>query len=150
MQLLSHAHIDCLMNGHRFTGWAEDDPPYSWEYEDAVEMTEGQDGGLYGVSMPRFGGTYNFMVEPSSPTCQWAMQQEQMRKNAHLNRSALRIYSGVFSDPVQGVSWRMEGGVIVQLPATRVANLSYEGSIRFELITAQVDGGIFHAPLSSG
>ena len=71
MQLLSHSHIECLINGHRFTGWAEDDPPYSWEYEDAVELKKGQDGGLYGNSMPEFGGIYNFMVEPSSPTSQW-------------------------------------------------------------------------------
>ena len=150
MQLLSHAHVECILNGFRFTGWAEDDPPYSWEYEDSSERKKGQDGGLYGMSMPAFGGVFQFMMDPSSPVAQWAMQQEQMRKNSHLNRSRLRVYSGTFSDSVQGVSWRLEGGVIVNFPATRVPGVSYEGSLEFELITAQVDGGVFNAPLSSG
>ena len=149
MQLLSHSHIECLINGFRFTGWAEDDPPYSWEFEDAAEFKKGQDGGLYGMSMPEFGGIFRFMMNPASPVSQWAMQQEQMRKNSHLNRSRLRVFSGTFSDPVQGVSWRMEGGAILQFPATRVAGVSYEGALQFEQITASVDGGVFYAPLAS-
>ena len=149
MQTLSHAHIECLINGHRFTGWAEDDPPYEWEFEEAAEFVEGQDGGLYGVSMPRLGCGFMFKMAPNSPTTQWAMQQEQMRKNSHLNRNSLRVYEGTFSDPVQGVSWHMAGGAIKLFPATRVAGVTYEGSLRFELITASVDGGVFQAPLTN-
>ena len=102
MQILSHAHIQCILNGHRVTGWAEDDPPYAFEFEDAAELVEGQDGGLYGVGMPRLGGTFRFMVQPASPTVQWAMQQEQHRKNAYVTGDALRVYNGTFGDPVQG------------------------------------------------
>ena len=28
MQVLSHAHIECIINGHRLTGFAEEDRPY--------------------------------------------------------------------------------------------------------------------------
>ena len=148
-QFLSHAHVELIINGHRFVGWAEDDPPYEWEFEDAAEFKEGQDGGLYGIGNPRLGGVLTFKLQPASPSTQWSMQQEQLRKNAHIEKSALRVYAGSFSDPVQSVSWQLEGGVIQMLPATRVPNQTYEGKIRFEKITANVDGGTFHPPLTS-
>ena len=148
-QLLSHAHIECIINGHRFTGWAEDDPPYEWEEEDSAEFKTGQDGGMYGLSKPEFGGMFRFKLQPASPTTQWAMQQEQMRKNSVKSRAAVRIYSGTFNDPVASTSWRMAGGVIQNFPSTRTANLTYEGTIMFEELTSQVDGGKFHPPLTS-
>lgn len=148
-QFLAHSHIECTLNGHRFVGWAEDDPPYEWEFEDAIEIKEGQDGGLYGLGLPRLGGNLTLKLQPASPSTQWCMQQEQMRKNSHVERSAIRIYEGTFSDPVQSVEWRLEGGLIMMLPATRVANMTYEAKFRFERITASVDGGTFHAPLVS-
>ena len=149
MQLLSHAHIDLRLNGHRFNGWAEDDPPYEWEIEDAVEFKEGQDGGLYGVSMPRLGGVLRLKLAPTSPSTQWCIQQEQLRKNALKQRTRLRTYAGTFADPVQGISYGLSGGAILMFPPTLVAGLTYEPAIRFEEITSEVDGGIFHAPLSS-
>jgi len=148
-QLKSHDHINCVINGHRFVGWSDDDPPYEFEFEDSIEVKRGHDGGLYGSSMPNFGGKFTFKVEPTSPTCKWAMQQEQLRKNAMKNNTAIKIYAGSFADPVQGVSWRLEGGLILNFPAVNIANQSYEGVLELEVITASVDGGKFHAPLVS-
>ena len=82
---------------------------------------------MYGTVMPVLGGIYRFKMQPASPTVQWAIQQEQMRKNSVKQRSALRSYTGSFSDPVQGVSYELAGGVIMQFPATLVANTTYEG-----------------------
>ena len=149
MQLLSHAHVECIINGHRCVGWAEDDPPYEWEYEDAADLVQGAEGGLYGIGHARFGGILTLKFQPASPSTQWCMQQEQLRKNSHEMRTALRVYEGSFSDPVQGVSWQMAGGVILMFPATRVANQTYEARVQFEKITANVDGGTFHPPLAS-
>ena len=148
-QLKSHRHVECVLNGHRITGWSDDDPPYEFEYEDSIEIKRGQDGGLYGSSMPNFGGKFTIKLDPTSPSAQWCMQQEQLRKNAMKNNTAIRTYSGTFSDPVQGVSWRLEGGFIMKFPSTSIANTSYEAMLEFEEITANVDGGTFHAPLNS-
>ena len=149
MYLKAHSHIECIINGHRFTGWASDDPPYDFEQDDAAEYEEGADGGLYGLGRPRLGGTFIFKMQPAAPTAQWAMQQEQLRKNSHKMRQALRVYSGSFSDPVQNVHWTMSGGGILMLPAMCFANVTYEGRLRFEELTAGVDGGVFHPPLHS-
>ena len=72
-----------------------------------------------------------------------------MRKNAHKDRSALRTYQATHSDPVQGVSWTLAGGAILMIPPMAIANQTFEFRIRFEEITASVDGGVFHAPLNS-
>ena len=76
---------------------------------------------------------------------QWAIQQEQLRKNAHKEKAPLVDYSGTLSDPVQGVSHDFAGGVIMNFPAVRpAAGQTYEGSLEFEEITSNVDGGTFH------
>lgn len=129
MQVLSHAHVECIINDHRFVGWAEDDPPYEFETEDAAEFRMGQDGGLYGLSRPMFGCIFRFRLTPTSPTTQWAMDQEQIRKNDMKASAALRIYQGSFSDPAQGVSWTLSGGGILNFPPVRIANQTYEGAI---------------------
>ena len=148
-QFLSHAHIECIINGHQVTGWADEDPPYSFPVESSKEFQVGADGALYGISKPMFGGAFHFMVQPSSPTAQWAMVQEQIRKDVQLAFLPERIYIMTWVDPVQGRSYLCEGGVIDTFPATSVAGLTYEGILMFERITADVDGGVFHPPLAS-
>lgn len=149
MQLLQFSHINLTLNGHRFVGWANEDPPVDWEFEEAAELEDGPDGGVYGSGVPRFGGIMVAKVQPASPSAQWCMQQEQLRKNAHRMRTRLRVYSGTYSDPVQNVSWALQGGIILMFPAVSTAKKTYEARMRFEVITATVDGGRFHAPLVS-
>lgn len=149
MQLRSHAHIECILNGHRVIGWAEEDPPYEFEYEDAAEYVEGHDGGLYGLGRPRLGGTFMLKLQPTSPTTQWAVKQEQERKNAHKEKRALRVYSGSISDPVQGVEATLSGGGIIMIPAFPIANQTFEVRFMFEEIESSVDGGTFHPPRMS-
>ena len=148
-QLLSQSHIECIINGHRFTNWANEDPPYDFEEEDAIETETGSDGGLYVHGMPKFGAIFVFKMFPSSPTTQWAIQQEQLRKNAYKNRTAVKVYEGTLTNSVQGVSFSMAGGYILNFPATLVPNKTYEGRIQFEEIISNVDGGVFHPPLTS-
>ncbi len=149
-QYKSHAHIECMINGHRVTGWSDDDPPYEIEDDpDSNVVKIGADGGKYGMSNPAFGGTLTLKVSPTSPTCQWAIQQNQERKNRQKDKQAERIYAGTLSDPVQGVDYRFEGGVIDVFPSMNVGNQTYEFSINFDEVISNVDGGMFHAPLTS-
>ena len=145
-QLESNAHIECILNGHRFTGLADEDPPIEFEFEESSERTIGADGGLYAMGMPNYGGSMTFKVFPTSPSTQWAIQQEQMRKDSHFQSTRERTYSGTYANPVTGVSYRLEGGVIVMFPAVAVPGQTYEGQVQFEVITSLVDGGTFNPP----
>ena len=148
-QLESFAHLECIINGFRFVGWADEDPPFEFGNEESSERTRGPDGGLYAVGIPKFGDTFTFKMFPTSPTTQWAIQQEQMRKDAHKMGGQERIYSGTLSNPGTGVSYRFDGGIIASFPSVAIPGQTYEGMIDFEEITSLVDGGTFHPPLTS-
>ena len=145
-QQQSFSHIDAIINGHRFTGWANESPPYSFEQEESSVRSVGPDGGLYALGMAAFGNSWTFKLQPNSPTAQWCVQQEQMRKDAHAEGEPLRTYSGTLVDNALGTDVRLEGGVIVKLPAVIVPGETYEGMIQFENVASNVDGGNFRAP----
>ena len=94
-------------------------------------------------------GFLRLKLAPTSPSTQWCIEQEQLRKNNIKDRTRLRVYAGSFADPVQGTSYTLAGGAILQFPATWVAGQTYEAAIRFEEITSDVSGGVFHPPLTS-
>lgn len=149
MQTRSHAHLEVTINGHEVVGWAEDDPPYEFEEEDLVETKRGQDGGLYGLSMPHLGGDITLKLSPTSPTTQWAIQQKQEFKTAEKDKAAQTVYEGTFNDPVAGVNMNLAGGVFVNCPSFPTAGQTFEVMFRFEEFTSEVDGGTFHPPLTS-
>ena len=60
----SFANMECIINGHRFVGWAAEDPPFEFDYEDAVDTEFGPDGALYAMGMPSLGGTWTFKMFP--------------------------------------------------------------------------------------
>ena len=109
-QFLSHAHIECIINGHQVTGWADEDPPYSFPVESSKEFQVGADGALYGISKPMFGGAFHFMVQPSSPTAQWAMVQEQIRKDVQLGLLARAHLHNDLGGPGAGPLVPVRGG----------------------------------------
>lgn len=145
-QTESFAHIQLILNGHRFVAYADEDPPIDFEYESSSDRVRGADGGLYARGMPNYGGMMTFKMLPTSPSTQWAIQQEQLRKDSHFMGTQQTYYSGTYSNPVTGVSYRLEGGVIDLFPATQIPGVTYEGSIDFEVITSLVDGGVFNPP----
>ena len=99
-QLESYAHLECIINGFRFSGWADEDPPFEFDFEESSERTRGADGGLYALGMPTYGGTWTFKVFPTAPPAQWAMQNEQMRKDAHKDGSPERTIPAPSATPV--------------------------------------------------
>ena len=147
-QLLSNAHIECIINGHRFTGLADEDRPYEFPGgDDLFNESMGQDGGLYGSSTPRLGGDMTFRLAPTSPTAQWAIGENEARKSAIINGEPFRYYSGTLADPVQGRSARMDGGILKRVPTMVEPGQTFEIVIAFERITSNVDGAQFNAPL---
>ena len=139
----SFSHIVCHINGHTFGGWANEDPPYEFDFDESSDRQRGADGALYSKGMPVYGGTFTFKVFPTSQTAQWAMQQDQLRKDAHYMGTPERQYDGVLINNATSVSYRLEGGIIATLPAVAVPGVTYEGMIDFEKITSLVDSGTF-------
>ena len=146
-QIESYAHLEVIINGHRFTGWADEDPPFEFDFEESSERTRGSDGGLYALGLPVYGGTFTFKMFSTSPTTQWSIQNEQMRKDAHKSGGQERTYDGSLTNPGTGVSYQLKGGIIATLPAVAVPGQTYEGMIDFEEIVSMVDGGRFLPPL---
>ena len=149
-QFLSHAHVNARLNGHELTGWADEDRPV--EFNDGsgrIDFTRGADGGLYGVASAMFGGEVTFKVQPTSPTAQWAMQRNQELKESQKNGRAIEIFSGTYSDSVQGRSARFEGGAIQDCPDMAEPGQTFEFTMHFEQIDVNVDGAVFRRPLAS-
>ena len=145
-QIESFASVELIINGHRFTSWADEDPPLEFEFESSSDRKRGADGGLYAKGMPVYGGMMTFKMFPTSPTTQWAMQREQTRKDAHFSGIPQEYFNGTYSNPITGTSYRLEGGIIDIFPAVAIPGLTYEGTIDFEVITSLVDGGTFNPP----
>ena len=150
VQILNHAHVSTVLNGHRFTGWANEDRPVEFPTgDDMVNFELGKDGGVYGDNVPMFGGKIIFRMAPTSPTAQWAVQQKENWKQAQINQTETTIYEGVYSDPIQGRSARLEGGFFVQCPDMIEPGQTFEIHVYFERITGNADGAKFRPPLAS-
>ena len=149
MQIQSFAHLDLIINGHRFVGWADEDPPIDWEFEDMNEVAHGADGGAYILSKPDLGGMMTVKLFATSPSTQWLIQQRAMRDNALVDKSAITIYSGSFGDAVQGATWELSGGWLDNVPLVAMPNVTFEARLGFERIVPNVDGATYQPPLSS-
>ena len=149
-QVLANAHIEHLINGHRVRGLADEERPIEFPGDqDMADLQVGQDGGLYGMTSPMFGGEIIYRVEPTSPTAQWAVQQKQLWKDAVQGGKALTIYNATHANSVAGWSASLDGGILLRCPDIVEAGQTFEFVIRYEQITSNVDGGIFSEPLSS-
>ena len=74
--LQSHRYIEIILNGHRFTTFADDDPPYQIISDDMATFKLGGDGKQFGLTMPTFGGELVIRLTPDSPSTQWAVQRK--------------------------------------------------------------------------
>ena len=99
--------------------------------------------------MPMYGGLLTIRLQPASPSTQWFIQRNEEQKQAQLNRTAVRVYSGSYSDAVQGRSARLEGGFLRKCPDMAEPGQTFEVGIYFERIAGNVDGATFRPPLSS-
>lgn len=149
-QILSNAHIEHIINGHRVEGLADEDRPIEFPGDqDMADLSTGQDGGLYGMSNPMLGGPITYRVSPTSPTARWAIQEKQSWRNAIKNGSAITIYEASHSDPVQGRTASLKGGVLLRCPDMVEPGQTFEFVIHYEEIIPALEGATFRAPLSS-
>ena len=143
MSIPSHAYIEIILNGHRFTTFADDNPPYMIDDEDSATFKLGGDGKQFGLGLPLFGGVFRVRLAPHSPSVQWCIQREAERMQRLRNRVRAQAFNGTLTDTVNNNNWSFKGGAILRLPRMTIADQTYEAAWRFEQIIPNVDGGTF-------
>ena len=143
MSIPSHAYIELILNGHRFTTWADDDPPYMIDDPDSATYKLGQDGKQFGLGLPVFGGTFRIRLAPHSPSVQWCIEREAERMQRLRNRVRAQAFNGTLSDVANNNHWTFKGGSILRFPRMTIANQTYEASWQFEQIIPNVSSGSF-------
>ena len=150
-QFLSHAHVELQIGGHDFEGWADEDRPVEFDAGgDRITISRGKDGGMYGVDEAILGGPLTVRLAPTSPSAQWCIQQNQMRKDAIVDGGEIPIYDGSYSDAVQGRAATLEGGVLPTCPDMVEPGVTFEAMFEFQKIISDVDGATFTPTLESG
>ena len=147
-QILSHAHIELEIGGHTFLGYADEDRPVEFDGgADRISTSVGKDGGLYGVDEAMLGGDITIRLAPTSPSAQWCITENQMRKDTVMaGGDATPIYDGSYNDNSQGRAAELLGGVLVACPDMVEPGVTFEVMFRFEQIISSVDGATFTAP----
>ena len=151
-QILSNAHLEHIIDGHRVEGLANEDRPIEFPTGRGFNniVRSDHDGGMYGTSLAMFGGPVIYRVTPNSPTCQWAIQRNQERKEAIKNASAIPTFADAsHANLVANWSADLSGGVLQDCPDIPEAGVTFEFTIEWELIDSNVDGGVFTPPLQS-
>ena len=138
--LLAVAHIDIILNGHQIQGPADEDKPYDLVDDgDLIDTKDGPDGAFYGTSRPRLGGDLTLMLQPTSPSTRWLINQRIARDTAIENGSPLTEINGTYEDAAQGRSFVLTGGQLVTCPKGVHPGVTYQATIRFQRIVANFD-----------
>ena len=144
----SHAQLSIIINGHRFTGFADEDQPYEFEWPDLADVSMGADGGRYGRAIPDFGCGFMLRLADISESLQWAIDQRTLHMNAVRTGAPIPEFQGTITDLAFGTSGSMEGGWLANIPGwPPAAGNMAELSFGFELWTPAVQGGAFQSPL---
>ena len=150
-QIFSNAHIDCVIDGHRVEGLADEERPFDFgDGDDRFNIVRSRnDGGMYASANARVGGPFTLRLAPTSPTAAWLIERNEEQKRAQREGQAIRIFEITFSDSVQGRETRMEGCLLQKCPDQVEAGITFEVMFECEIIETNNDGARFTAPLTS-
>ena len=146
--LRSHDHLEIIINGHRLTGFADEDQPYEHEFPVIVESTTGADGKLYGKANAAFGVILTVRLNDVSPSLGWAFEQRTMLLEAIRRGGAIPVINGSINDLNFGVSGRYQNGHLEgNFPGFPMAAQSTnELMFKFEEWIGNTQGGQYEAP----
>ena len=139
--VLSDAHRDHRVNGHRMSGFADVERPI--QYPDDVELfviTYGADGGMYARDLPRFGGMIIYRMLPTSPSTGWAIGERAKKDFATRRGTRHTFYEGVEVEMPFGLAMSLQGGLLKRCAQRPEAgNPVFEFVIEYELIVPNID-----------
>ena len=83
-QILSNAHISLILNGKTISGFADEERPVEFPAtDDLIDVKYGNDGSMYGMTKPMYGGEITIRLAPSSEATAWFVKERiklKMRK----------------------------------------------------------------------
>ena len=132
MMLPSHAHVDCILNGHRISQWADSDPPYEIHLDSQVEVHHGHDGTHYPMSSGNLGGRLTFKLVPHSVDAQWLLDREKDRQTQIINRLKYTEFNGTLQDVVTNIRLSLERGYLISTHRFPTAGMIFEAAFEFE------------------
>ena len=148
MQIQSNANKVVMLNGHTFTSIADEDRPYEFgSGDDLYNINMGSDGGLYVTANPMLGGEFTIRLGPHSPSAKWAILENEYRKQAIINKTKHRLYTGTYSDPAYGGNVTLRGGVLFRCPDFIEPGQTFEVTFFFQRIIGLPEGStLFSEP----
>lgn len=142
--ILSHRHIELVINGHRFDGYADDDSPVEFPDMELVDTQRGKDGTLYGTDTAMIGGEVTVKLLPVSQSA-----IRVLRWFDEIQRGARLEFEGNYGDAELNYSAQMRGGFLKRCPAMIDPGKTFEVVFEFEQIIPDMDGARFApAPVS--
>ena len=147
----SHAHLEIIINGHRFVALADEDQPYEFTWPALREGSVGADGGHYSRAIADFGCGFMVRLSDVSPSIKWCIEQRTIHLNAVREGRTIPTFSGSITDTAFGISGTFEGGTLDgEFPGwPGAANSTNEVMFDFERFVSSVGGGNFAAPLTT-
>lgn len=136
--IFSWRQIQLLLNGHRFTGFADEDPAVEFDSVDLAEITTGRDGTLHADDTGVLGGPVTIKLLPGSESV-----KQCLRWKAERDRGEHTEFEGTFADPTLGFSAALRGGIFMSCPTMTVPGQTFEVVFHFEEIVPDADGANF-------
>lgn len=145
--ILSDAHRDHRVNGHRIEGMADVERPIQLPSEvERYVISWGADGGMYARAKPQFGGPVVYRVFPTSVTAGWALGQRNLIDNADLMGLEHPRYEATDHQIVQGLTLALIGGVMNVPPVgIEAGQPTFEFTITYERIIPNPEGATWES-----
>lgn len=121
------------LNGHTFSGWSDDSDALGFEAVELASVKRGADGKMVATSTGAKGGPVTLKLLPNSSSAKF-MQSSA----SSVQKGTKIIWSGTFRDAENGVTAKLENGILTKYPPLptlgkgSVGNMEYV--IEFETI----------------
>lgn len=134
----SHLHQVLILNGHRFTGLSDDDPPIDVPDIDLLEYKYGMDGTMHTKSTNVKGGEVPVKLLSSSLSAKFLLTQFSL-----IQGGARILWSGSYGDADLGYSVQMLGGKLLRCPPSVVPGKTFEAVFVFEQLIPEYSAAQF-------
>lgn len=135
---LSSSHLDLELNGIRFEGYADEDPPVDFDNIELSEAEIGKDGTMSTTGTGMQGAKLTVKLLPTSPTV-----PKLMSFHAQIQRGARIIWRGTYGDPDLNIFTQLEGGVLMEAPPASMPGKTSEWVFQFEKTIPQYEAAKF-------
>lgn len=136
--ILSSRHAELTINGHRFTGFSDDDPPVEFPDIELITTMRGRDGAMYASDTAIQGGEVTVKLLPTSQSA-----KQVLRWMTEILRGGRMLFQGSYADTELGYSVQLKGGMLKTAPPSVVPGKTYEATFEFEQLLPDYDGANF-------